>query len=82
MLCITHLAQVASAGDHQWQVSKSADSAKGGNVASRITVLDAQERVEEIARMLGGTKITDTTRKHAAEMLSSSAEQEDQLKIS
>lgn len=82
VLCITHLAQVASAGDHQWQVSKSADSAKGGNVASRITVLDAQERVEEIARMLGGTKITDTTRKHAAEMLSSSAEQEDQLKIS
>src|SRR5687768_74130 len=79
VLCITHLAQVASAGDHQWQVSKSADSAKGGNVASRITVLDPQERVEEIARMLGGTKITDTTRKHAAEMLSSSAEQEDQL---
>lgn len=82
VLCITHLAQVASAGDHQWQVAKSADSANGGKVSSRITVLDAQERVEEIARMLGGAKITDTTRKHAAEMLLSSAGQENQLKIS
>jgi len=38
-------------------------------VSSRIKVLDKQERVEEIARMLGGEKITETTRKHAAEML-------------
>ena len=69
VLCITHLAQVASAGDHQWQVTKSADSTNPGNVSSRIAVLEKQERVEEIARMLGGAKITDTTRKHAAEML-------------
>lgn len=66
IMCITHLAQVASAGDHQWQVTKSSD---GGNISSRIAVLKKQERVEEIARMLGGEKITDTTRKHAAEML-------------
>lgn len=68
VMCITHLAQVASAGDHQWQVAKSADP-ETGKVSSRITVLEKQERVEEIARMLGGVKITDTTRKHAAEML-------------
>ena len=66
IMCVTHLAQVASAGDHQWQVTKSSD---GGNISSRIAVLEKQERVEEIARMLGGEKITDTTRKHAAEML-------------
>ena len=66
IMCVTHLAQVASAGDHQWQVTKSSD---GGNISSRIAVLKKQERVEEIARMLGGEKITDTTRKHAAEML-------------
>lgn len=66
IMCITHLAQVASAGDHQWQVTKSSDE---GNISSRIAVLKKQERVEEIARMLGGEKITDTTRKHAAEML-------------
>ncbi|SCY20321.1 DNA replication and repair protein RecN [Nitrosospira sp. Nl5] len=69
VMCITHLAQVAAAGDHQWQVTKSVDPVHEGKVSSRITVLEKQERVEEIARMLGGKKITETTRKHAAEML-------------
>lgn len=69
IMCITHLAQVASAGDHQWQVTKSADTVNEGKISSRIAVLKKQERVEEIARMLGGEKITETTRKHAAEML-------------
>ena len=69
VMCVTHLAQVASAGDQQWQVAKSADLTNGGDILSRITPLKDQERVEEIARMLGGVKITDTTRKHAAEML-------------
>jgi DNA repair protein RecN (Recombination protein N) len=66
VMCITHLPQVAACGDQQWQVAKSAAS---GTVSSKVTVLDKKERVEEIARMLGGVKITDTTRKHAAEML-------------
>lgn len=69
VMCVTHLAQVASAGDQQWQVAKSADLTNDGDILSRITALKDQERVEEIARMLGGVKITDTTRKHAAEML-------------
>jgi DNA repair protein RecN (Recombination protein N) len=69
IMCITHLAQVASAGDHQWQVTKSVDPVNEGKISSRIAVLKKQERVEEIARMLGGEKITETTRKHAAEML-------------
>ena len=66
VMCVTHLPQVAAAGDHQWQVSK---SAAGGKVTSAVAVLDRTARVEEVARMLGGVKITDTTRKHAAEML-------------
>lgn len=66
VMCITHLPQVAAAADQQWQVSK---SAANGKVLSRLTVLDKSQRVEEIARMLGGVKITETTRKHAAEML-------------
>ncbi|MEW6314713.1 MAG: DNA repair protein RecN [Pseudomonadota bacterium] len=66
VMCVTHLPQVAAAGDRQWQVAK---VAKDGSVMSRITALDAPARVEEIARMLGGVKITETTRKHAAEML-------------
>ena len=66
VMCVTHLPQVAAAGDHQWQVSK---SAANGKAASAVAVLDRDARVEEIARMLGGVKITETTRKHAAEML-------------
>lgn len=73
VLCITHLPQVAATGDHQWQVVKSADSADNQPVVSKINVLDKQQRVEEIARMLGGVKITQATRQHAAEMLHGSA---------
>ena len=66
VMCITHLPQVAATADQQWQVAK---STANGRVLSRVTVLDKSQRVEEIARMLGGVKITETTRKHAAEML-------------
>ncbi len=70
VLCVTHLPQVAAQADQQWQVSKAVEA---GVTLSHIAVLDAKQRVEEIARMLGGTTITDTTRKHAAEMLAHSA---------
>ena len=66
VMCITHLPQVAAAADQQWQVSKTQGEA---GVRSTVRVLGDAERVEEVARMLGGVKITDTTRKHAAEML-------------
>ncbi|MCR4304445.1 MAG: DNA repair protein RecN [Gallionella sp.] len=70
VICVTHLPQVAATADHQWQVSKAVE---GGATLSHIAVLDGEQRVEEIARMLGGVKITDTTRKHAAEMLGAAA---------
>jgi DNA repair protein RecN (Recombination protein N) len=66
VMCVTHLPQVAAAANQQWQVSK---SAANGKVASQVAVLDRASRVEEIARMLGGVKITETTRRHAAELL-------------
>jgi len=66
VMCITHLPQVAASADHQWQVGK---ESVDGTVLTRVAVLDGQRRVEEIARMLGGIRITDTTRQHAAEML-------------
>jgi DNA repair protein RecN (Recombination protein N) len=66
VLCVTHLPQVAAAADQQWRVSKAVED---GVTLSRIAVLDGELRIEEIARMLGGVKITETTRKHAAEML-------------
>lgn len=62
VLCVTHLPQVASLADCQFSVSKE-------NGKSRIRRLDQGGRVEEIARMLGGVEITDTTRSHAREML-------------
>lgn len=69
VLCITHLPQVAATGDQQWQVSKLPGQSKNKQAMSHIVVLDEPGRVEEIARMLGGVKITATTRQHATEML-------------
>ena len=69
VMCITHLPQVAATADQQWQVTK---GNANGKVLSKVTVLDREQRMEEIARMLGGVKITETTRKHAAEMLKGS----------
>jgi len=66
VMCVTHLPQVAAMADAQWQVSK---AVADGVTLSHIRVLKPAERVEEIARMLGGVKITETTLKHAAEML-------------
>jgi DNA repair protein RecN (Recombination protein N) len=66
VMCITHLPQVAACADHQWRVSK---QAQGGAIRSQVRPLERAERIDEIARMLGGMKITETTRKHAEEML-------------
>ncbi|ACO74201.1 RecN [Laribacter hongkongensis HLHK9] len=66
VLCITHLPQVAACGNSHWQVAKRLD---GGRTVSSIQPLSEAERVEEVARMLGGEQITDTTRQHAAELL-------------
>ncbi len=66
VLCVTHLPQVAAQADDHWTVAKS--GAKG-KVSSSVTRLDRAARVEEVARMLGGTEITATTRRHAAELL-------------
>lgn len=66
VLCVTHLPQVASQGDHHFQVSKSSNKTM---TQTHIQTLSEEERIEEIARMLGGVKITEQTRKHADEML-------------
>ena len=66
VLCVTHLPQVAACAHWQWSIAK---ETLGNSTVSRVTPLDAESRVEEIARMLGGVKITDTTRQHAREML-------------
>jgi DNA repair protein RecN (Recombination protein N) len=66
VMCVTHLAQVAACAEHHFRVSK---EERAGTVTSGVEPLDATVRVDEIARMLGGLKITRATREHAAEML-------------
>lgn len=70
VLCVTHLPQVAAFARHQLRVAK--EAGPGGTIAT-VSPLDAAGRVEEIARMLGGARITQTTRKHAEEMLGQGA---------
>jgi len=66
ILCVTHLPQVAAQGNHHLKVSK---SQTGDKTLSQVMPLGRTERVEEVARMLGGATITDTTRRHARELL-------------
>ncbi len=66
VLAVTHLPQVAACADQHWVVSKHAD--KEG-VASQVTPATGEQRVAEIARMLGGERLSDTTHAHAREML-------------
>lgn len=66
VICITHLPQIARFGDAHFKITK---AVKGGRTATHITPLDEPNRLEEIARMLGGVKITAKTRAHAREML-------------
>ena len=67
VLCVTHLPQVASQTHQHLRVAK---QTQGNATLTRIEPLDKQSQVEELARMLGGVEITETTRKHAREMLS------------
>ena len=66
VLCVTHLAQVAAQGHHHLQVSKTT-SAK--SVETSLRALDDEDKIQEMARMLGGVKITPQTLAHAKEML-------------
>ena len=66
VMCVTHLPQVAACAEHHFRVTK---EERNGAVGSRVERLAGPQRVDEIARMLGGARITRTTRAHAAEML-------------
>jgi DNA repair protein RecN (Recombination protein N) len=67
VLCVTHLPQVASLAHHHFAVAK---RTKSGATRTTITPLQGDDRIEEIARMLGGVRITERTREHAREMVS------------
>ena len=66
VLCVTHLAQVASLADRHFRISKVTD---GKSTRTRVQALSDEDRIQELARMLGGMEITGKTLEHAAEML-------------
>ena len=72
VFCVTHLAQVAACAHQHWQVSK---RSQGQRTESAVRALDDQERVEELARMLGGLTITPETRALARDMLQRSRQE-------
>jgi DNA repair protein RecN (Recombination protein N) len=66
VICVTHLPQVAVMADAHYLIQKHQDE---GRTRTEVKQLTDAERVDEIARMLSGADLTETTRKHAAEML-------------
>jgi DNA repair protein RecN (Recombination protein N) len=65
-ICVTHLPQVASQGHHHLRVAKLTDGKTTGTTISELTM---DERIEELARMMGGKEVTGKAREHAREML-------------
>ena len=66
VLCVTHLPQIATFADHHYVIEK---KAWGGRTRTSIRKVVGEERTEEVARMLSGAKLTDTSRKHAEQMI-------------
>jgi DNA repair protein RecN (Recombination protein N) len=66
VLCVTHLPQIATFGDHHFVIEK---KESGGRARTSIRVVTGEERTEEVARMLSGAKLTETSRKHAEQMI-------------
>jgi DNA repair protein RecN (Recombination protein N) len=66
VLCVTHLPQIATFGDHHYVIEK---KESGGRTRTTIRLLTGEERTEEVARMLSGARLTETSRKHAEQMI-------------
>ncbi|HEV8437888.1 MAG TPA: DNA repair protein RecN [Methylomirabilota bacterium] len=72
VLCVTHLAPIAAHAAHHLLVDKRVSR---GSTRTSVTALDEAGRVEELARMLGGERVTDTSRRHARELLKAARSQ-------
>jgi DNA repair protein RecN (Recombination protein N) len=70
VLCVTHLPQIATFGDHHFVIEK---KEAGGRARTSIRPVTGEERTEEVARMLSGAKLTETSRKHAEQMIKANA---------
>jgi DNA repair protein RecN (Recombination protein N) len=70
VLCVTHLPQIATFADHHYVIEKKESASR---TRTSIRPVTGDERTEEVARMLSGAKLTDTSRKHAEQMIKSNA---------
>ncbi len=70
LLCVTHLPQIATFADHHYLIEK---KTFGGRTRTTVHLITGEERTEEVARMLSGAKLTETSRKHAEQMLKTNA---------
>jgi len=70
VLCVTHLPQIATFADHHYLIEK---RASGGRTHTSVRHITGEERTEEVARMLSGAKVTESSLKHAEQMLKSNA---------
>jgi len=70
IICVTHLPQIATFADHHYLISKKQVS---GRTRTSVAEIKGEERTEEIARMLSGAKLTDTSLKHAEQMIKANA---------
>ena len=66
VLCVTHLPQIATFADHHYVIEKREAAGRAKTTVRQIT---GEERTEEVARMLSGAKLTETSRKHAEQMI-------------
>ncbi len=77
VVCVSHLPQVASMGDNHYYINKETNEEK--KTVTNIKKLNEKETIEELARMLGGVKLTDTTKRHAREMLKMAEEKQQSI---
>jgi DNA repair protein RecN (Recombination protein N) len=70
VLCVTHLPQIATFADHHYVIEK---RETGGRAKTTVRQISGEERTEEVARMLSGAKLTETSRKHAEQMIRANA---------
>jgi DNA repair protein RecN (Recombination protein N) len=66
VLCVTHLPQIATFADHHYVIEK---KQAAGRARTTVRLIEGEERTEEVARMLSGAKLTETSRKHAEQMI-------------
>lgn len=70
VICVTHLPQIAAFADQHLAIEK---RERGGRTTTSVRLLNAKQRTEELARMLSGATLTETSLRHAEQMLKSSS---------